>query len=304
MSSYSRMIVIPQEEYAQMSAMQQAKQPLANQLYRREQDYQQNLQISDPYRAVLLQSETIEELKDLKKKMRDAISLATPLASRSRAIALFNSIEPHLNVNDRGEIITYDKEIIDSSRYEDLIQHATRRMRRTDYIPSGWDYFLTLLKKYNVPKFALNKETLKEMTSNTKPVTLPNLKTVKPSKLPIPKQWIKKSPTSSPDTSSFKQMRGRTKQRNSFPRKASTRTKAPPKYYTSINMNKLCCLPCNDPPEINVVVTCTCCGSSHKDLRGQCNHEHEVDVKRKSCKSLCCKCRNSKKQKKDEPINE
>lgn len=234
MSSYSRMIVIPQEEYAQMSAMQQVKQPLANQLYRREQDYQQNLQITDPHRAVLLQSETVEELKDLKKKMRDTISLATPLASRSRAIALFNSIEPHLNVNDRGEIITDDNEIIDSSRYEDLVQHATRRMRRTDYTPSGWDYFLSLLKKYNVPKFALNKETLKEMASNSKPIKLSNLKTVKASKLPIPKQWFKTSPVTTPDTSPSKQKRGRSENKKSpsdLSRKPSTRSKAPPKYY-------------------------------------------------------------------------
>lgn len=234
MSSYSRMVVIPQEEYVQMTALQGVRQPLANQLYRKELDYQQNLHIKDPHRAVLLQSETIEELKDLKKKMRDSISLATPLASRSRAIALFNSIEPHLNVNDRGEVITDNNETIDASRYEDLIQYATRRIRRTDYVPPGWDYFLTLLKKYNVPKFALNKETLKEMTSDIK-IAKPSVGT--PSKIPLPKEWFKKSPIS-PATSptELKQRRGRSRSKHrrspsAQTRERSTRKKGFPDYY-------------------------------------------------------------------------
>ena len=112
MSSYSRMVVIPQDEYIQLTAMQQVRQPLANQIYRKELDYQQNLEIKDPQRAALLQSETVEELKSLKSKMRDSVSTATPLASRAHAIGLFNSIEPHLKVNDRGEIITDDNNII------------------------------------------------------------------------------------------------------------------------------------------------------------------------------------------------
>ena len=173
MSSYSRMVVIPQDEYIQLTAMQQVRQPLANQIYRKELDYQQNLEIKDPQRAALLQSETVEELKSLKSKMRDSVSTATPLASRAHAIGLFNSIEPHLKVNDRGEIITDDNNIIPSSRYEDLIQYATRRKRRQGYVPPGWSYFLKLLKKHNVPKFALNNETLKELDSTSEVNSIP-----------------------------------------------------------------------------------------------------------------------------------
>lgn len=210
MSSYSRMVVIPQEEYVQLSAMQQVRQPLANQIYRKELDYQQNLHVKDPYRATLLQSETVEELKSLKNKMRDSISSATPLSSRAHAIGLFNSIEPYLKVTERGEVISDDDKIIDSSRYEDLIQFATRRKRRQGFIPPGWSYFLSLLKKHNVPKFALNNETLKELAS------LSETPKVESPKVEMPKNWFKTSPSSIP----VRQTRSRT-----------TRHKSPPKKY-------------------------------------------------------------------------
>ena len=225
MSSYSRMIVIPQDEYVQLTAMQQVKQPLANQMYRKEIDYQQNVHIKDPHRAVLLQSETVEQLKNLKNKMRDSVSTATPLASRAHAISLFNSIEPHLNVNDRGEIITDENKVIDASRYEDLIQYATRRKRRQGYVPPGWSYFLKLLKKHNVPKFALNNETLKELDSTV--ATTPMLQAMK-----MPTNWFKTSPATSPPTLT-KQTRGRTRRRSVSPLKLvkGKRKTAPPRKY-------------------------------------------------------------------------
>ena len=54
MSSYSRMVVIPQEEYMQLSAVQQVRQPVTQQFYNTEQDYQKNLHGADPQRTVLL----------------------------------------------------------------------------------------------------------------------------------------------------------------------------------------------------------------------------------------------------------
>ena len=48
MTGYSRMVVIPQEEYVQMTTVQQARQPLTQQFYRAEQDYQKNMEIQDP----------------------------------------------------------------------------------------------------------------------------------------------------------------------------------------------------------------------------------------------------------------
>ena len=186
----------------------------------------------------MLQTETIEELKALKNKMRDSISIAPPIASQARAIALFNSIEPHLNVNDRGEVITDENDIISSSRYEDLINYATRRKRRQDYVPAGWDYFLKLLKKYNVPKFSLNHETLKEIDSvisNIVPKTaLSKIPIPKqwmksspktPSKIPIPKQWMKSSPKTSPP-------RGRTPKQSQVRAK---RKRAPPKKFSLLD---------------------------------------------------------------------
>ena len=130
MSSYSRMVVIPQEEYAQMTAVQQARQPLTQQFYNMEQNYQRNLDVQDPQRSLLLQSETIERMKGLKDQMRSYLTLSTPKPYRTRAEALFQSIEPYLNVNEKGEIIKDDNSVIETSRYEDLIQHAVRDRRR------------------------------------------------------------------------------------------------------------------------------------------------------------------------------
>ena len=181
MSSYSRMVVIPQEEYMQMSAIQQVRQPLTQQFYNTEQDYQKNLHSTDPQRTVLLQSETIERLKDLKDQMRAYLTISTPRPYRTRAEALFQSIEPHLNVNEKGEVIKDDNSVIEASRFEDLIQHAVRDRRR-NFKPTGWDYFVELLRKHNVPRSSLNRETLDELSSA-------RLKTPLPSKLPMPKTY-------------------------------------------------------------------------------------------------------------------
>ena len=183
MSSYSRMVVIPQEEYMQLSAVQQVRQPVTQQFYNAEQDYQKNLHGADPQRTVLLQSETIERLTDLKDQMRAYLTISTPRPYRTRAEALFQSIEPHLNVNEKGEIIKDDNTVIESSRYEDLIQHAVRDRRR-NFTPTGWSYFVDLLKKYNVPKSSLNRETLDELATPMRtPMRTPISKS---SKIPIP----------------------------------------------------------------------------------------------------------------------
>lgn len=209
MSSYSRMVVIPQEEYVQMNTMQQVRQPLNDQLYRNERDYHQNLEIKDPHRAVMLQSETIERLKGLKDQMRHYLTISTPKPYRTRAESLFQSIEPYLNVNEKGEIIKDDKTVIDSSRYEDLIQHAVRDRRR-NFVPTGWDYFIKLLKTRNVPRASLNRETLDELDS-------PVRSTSQHSKLPTPKKWIKRSP----DSLDSKQRKARSRTRR--PKKPPTK---------------------------------------------------------------------------------
>jgi hypothetical protein len=110
--------------------------------------------------------------------------------------------------------------------------------RRQDYVPPGWEYFLTLLKKHNIPKFALNHETLKEIDFGIKavpPSKVPALKTrikkeidsnIKPSKLPLPKQWFKKSPTTS---------RGRSPSSSTPKQRRAKRDRAPPKKFMFSN---------------------------------------------------------------------
>lgn len=218
MSSYSRMVVIPQEEYMQMSAIQQVRQPLTQQFYKAEQDYQNNLRESDPHRSVLLQSETIDRLKNLKDQMRSYLTISTPKPYRTRAESLFQSIEPYLNVNEKGEIIKDDNAVIESSRYEDLIQHAVRDRRRS-FTPTGWSYFVNLLKKHNVPRSSLNRETLDELTSP---------KTPSSSKIPVSKTSTFRTPIGvskikyeSDESPTPKQRRSRSKgkRRRTAPRK-------------------------------------------------------------------------------------
>lgn len=172
-----------------------------------------------------MQSETIERLKDLKDQMRHYLTISTPKPYRTRAEALFQSIEPYLNVNEKGEIIKDDNSVIESSRYEDLIQHAVRDRRRS-FVPTGWPYFINLLKKHNVPKSSLNRETLDELEAPvSKPSKLPPPKSwPQRSKLPAPKRWTKRSPSTdwiktSPDSM---QRRGRSKVK---------RRRAPPKKF-------------------------------------------------------------------------
>ena len=214
MSSYSRMVVIPQEEYMQLSAVQQVRQPVTQQFYNAEQDYQKNLHGADPHRTVLLQSETIERMKDLKEQMRAYLTISTPRPYRTRAEALFQAIEPHLNVNEKGEVIKDDNTVIESSRYEDLIQHAVRDRRR-NFTPTGWSYFVNLLKKHNVPKSSLNRETLDELAS---PMKTPMKTPVKASKLKPP--TVYKTPMArikleSDDSVTPKQRRSRSKTKRS-----------------------------------------------------------------------------------------
>ena len=46
------MVAIPQHEYAQLTTVQNAKQPATEQFHRLESDYQKNLQIFDPQRSI------------------------------------------------------------------------------------------------------------------------------------------------------------------------------------------------------------------------------------------------------------
>lgn len=162
MTRFQRMIVIPQEEYLQLSSVQQAKQPLTQQFYTLENQYQEEGKVRDPYQRLMLQSSTLENMKELKEKMRNDIAVNTPKPYQSRAKSLFNSLESFLKFNERGEIYDKDDVIIPNSHVEDLIQHAVRDRRR-NMIPLGWSQFVDILRERNVPRSVLNRNTLDEI---------------------------------------------------------------------------------------------------------------------------------------------
>ena len=165
MSQFQRMIVIPQEEYLQLSSMQNVRQPLTQHFHNLESQYNQEAQVKDPYKRLVLQSGTLEEMKQLKEQMRHYISVSTPKPYRSRAQALLENVSTFLRFNERGEIYDKQNNVIENSRLEDLIQHAVRERRR-NISPVGWNYFRELLREHNTPKSILNRNTIEEMGRN------------------------------------------------------------------------------------------------------------------------------------------
>jgi len=161
-SQFQRMIAMPEEEYLQLSVVQNARQPLTQQFYNLESQYNRDAYIRDPYRRMVLQSDTLDNMKELKEKMRNYIVVSTPKPYRSRAQALFESMSSFLQFTERGEMYDKDKNLIPNSRIEDLIQHAVRDRRR-NISPTGWNDFLQLLREHNIPRSILNRDTIDEM---------------------------------------------------------------------------------------------------------------------------------------------
>ncbi|MEL7196319.1 MAG: hypothetical protein AAFO96_28050 [Bacteroidota bacterium] len=160
---FQRLMAIPQEEYMQLSSVQQARQPITQQFYDLERRYREGEEIREPYKRLVNQSEVLDEMKELKIKMRQGIIESTPKPYQSRAKTLFQSLEPFLKFNERGEIYNVADQLIPQSRLEDLVQHAVRDRRRS-HTPTGWPDFRHLLEEHNVPKFMLNRDTLDEMS--------------------------------------------------------------------------------------------------------------------------------------------
>ena len=157
------MIVIPQNEYLQLTALQEAKHPLAQQFFKAEQNYEDASNISDPYTRLAVRAENIDQMKALKEDMRNYISLATPKPYRSRAERLLSVLEPHIKWNEKGELIDVKtNRPFERSQLSDLIQHAVRDRRR-NISPPGWAYFLQELRAQNVPQMLLNLPTLDEL---------------------------------------------------------------------------------------------------------------------------------------------
>ena len=207
MTQYQRMVVIPQEEYLQMNAVQNVRQPLTQQYYKLESQYNEEDKINDPYKRLMLQSNTLEEMKKLKEMMRNYIVVSTPKPYRSRAQALFNTVESFLKFNERGEIFDKDDNIIPNSRMEDLIQHAVRDRRR-HMIPVGWKPFVEILRERNVPKSILNRETLEEID---RPIIIKQ----EPDTSPVPRKKLKRAHEDEVSPLSRKKLKGVRKRKGS-----------------------------------------------------------------------------------------
>ena len=159
------MVAIPQEEYTKLTSVQQVRQPMTQQFYNLERQYGEQERIHDPYKRMMMQSETMENMKDLKERMRQDLTVATPKPYQSRALALYQSLQPYIKFNERGEVHDEDGTLIPDSRLEDLVQHAIRDRRRA-IIPTGWGQFLNLIRSQNVPRFMLNRDTLEELSTS------------------------------------------------------------------------------------------------------------------------------------------
>lgn len=165
MSSYSKMVVLPQEEYVQLASVQKAQQPIVQQFNELTKENLKLDHIDDPYRRLQLQGSNLEERKILKDKMRRFITLSTPRQYRSRAETLFDFVEPHMRFNEKGEIVEGETgQVIHNSHIDDLLQHAVRDMRRNLGKPVGWNYFLQMLRHENVPHNIVGSPTVLELT--------------------------------------------------------------------------------------------------------------------------------------------
>ena len=92
---------------------------------------------------------------------------------------MYQSLQPFLKFNERGEIYKEDGSLVPYSRLEDLVQYAVRDRRRS-VVPAGWPEFRYMLQMQNVPKYMLNRDTLEEMTSvKEEPTTTPTLTPLK-----------------------------------------------------------------------------------------------------------------------------
>ena len=75
MTDFQRMVVIPQDEYlsvSTLSSLQQVKELLQDQFYEVEGE-----KISDPYRWLVIQSTSIDQMKSVKEQIRYCLTAAT-----------------------------------------------------------------------------------------------------------------------------------------------------------------------------------------------------------------------------------
>ena len=124
------MVAIPQEEYIQLTSLQNMKNPLYQQMKQLTHDYEQIPSTShNAYDQMMLQGGVMEEMKRVKEKLKDDIALGMPKPYRNRAASLYRSIEPHVQISKLGDISDDKGQVLKDSRIEDLIGHAVRDRR-------------------------------------------------------------------------------------------------------------------------------------------------------------------------------
>ena len=100
------MIAIPKEQYNQLTSLQHVHKPAEqHKMMQLSQTYDKQARITDPTDRLLLQGGTLEEMKDLKEKMHQDLSLGTPKPYRNRALTLYRSLESHVPFTERGELL-------------------------------------------------------------------------------------------------------------------------------------------------------------------------------------------------------
>lgn len=174
MSRFERMVALSEEEYNRLKDVRQSsfattviQNPLKNKLQTLSSEYNEQGTIADPYTRIQRQSETLNEMINIKDLLRKNIKSMTPKPFQSRAQNLFQFIEDKLNFNEKGELINDDGTTMEGSNISDLIQHSIRDRRR-NIVPIGWSKFLTVLRESNAPRMIMNYDTLEELDTPLK----------------------------------------------------------------------------------------------------------------------------------------
>ena len=185
MSRFQRMVIIPQDEYNQLMSVQKVIHPYTQPYRQLEQRYEENTHIQDPYSRLLHEADTQKEMRLMQDNIRSDLLTSIPKMYKNRAESLLKKVEPHVKVNQLGELNDLKSgKAIANTHLDDLIQYAVSVKRRA-FVPKGWHQFVRELRTINVPMSILNKETIQEL-SNPETLTEKKVTKVKKSKLPMP----------------------------------------------------------------------------------------------------------------------
>ena len=183
-TAFQQLVAVPLEQYTQMLSMNNIQQPLGQKLSHLQTELSHPLLApttvsgeGNPYDQMMRQGMVLDQVKQIKEQMKDAIMLGTPKPYRNRALTLYNHLVPVTQFNEKGELVLPSApgdspNVVAGSRAEDLIQHAVHD-RRKQFTPSGWREFLEHLRQHNIPRMMLNRATIDELQSLASSSPLP-----------------------------------------------------------------------------------------------------------------------------------